>query len=146
MQKIGQVTGAAGFSPWEVRGNRGRRLLFQRCEIGDEVLTILFVLQARENHSRVWNHFSRIGQIDVELLLVPDFVGRLHRRRIGEILKTCGMSADDAVKAGPNFIHGVRRVTQRTFLEHRLTGPNILSLSKCRCGRQEYRKSPWQFH
>src|SRR5690348_10488472 len=102
----GRQTGGTG-----MRGRASGGLLLlpvgaELADIGPEVLDVLRVLDAGEDHLCARDHRPRIGDVFLEIRLVPDDAGVLVGVGIAEARRRAGMAAVDAVELGADLVLG----------------------------------------
>src|SRR5579862_2865870 len=119
------------------------RLLFldaavgvELADIGPQVVDLLLVLDAGEDHLGAGHLGARVLDVVLELRLVPDDAGILVGVGIGEIGDAAGMPAVDAVELGADLVLRVVAdgMAGQAFVERNLALGDVLR--RCRAGRR----------
>src|SRR5206468_3801018 len=111
---------------------------FQSLEVGDDVLPLLLVLYAGEDHFRARHSRPRIGQIRIESLRIPGMVEFLHPLGVIIVVEARGFAADYAEQARPDLVlASLGSMTKGAFLEIRLASLDIGGRNGAGRGKRE---------
>src|SRR5580704_8344958 len=134
------------------------RLLFldaavgiELADIGPQVVDLLLVLDAGEDHLGAGHLGPRVLDVVLELRLVPDDAGILVGVGIGEIGDAAGMPAVQPVQLGADLVQRVvaDRMAGQAFVERNLALGDVLRrrrIGRCSKKRGRYNQRPhYQF-
>src|SRR6185437_9359553 len=84
--------------------HRRALLSVERCQVGDDVGSLLGILEAGEGHQRAGYGLLRVGEIAVQRHRIPGQTGTQIGLRVMTVRNASGVATNDAKEAGPDDI------------------------------------------